>query len=530
VPLTEAAKEDAASDEVAEVAGFRKQSRLARWWNDGSSFLLVRFLVLRLLGLVYFVAFVSALRQAPALVGDHGLLPARLWLGDNARATGSSFGAFVKLPSIFWLSTSDAMIIGVCAVGAALAFAVMLGVTNAGVMLVLWTIQLSLHSIGQVFWGYGWELQLLETGMLGALLCPLSTWRPFVSAPPTSTIWLLRWLIVRVMLGAGLIKLRGDPCWRDLTCLDVHFETQPIPNPLTPFFHRLPGGAHKVGVAFNHLVELVVPFFVFGTRRMRILAGGLMVSLQVILILSGNLSFLNWLTLVPIAACFDDGLWRRALPARLVARSDGARAAAKPSRAQVFTVAVVGLAIVALSVSPVLNLLSGAQIMNTSFTRLPLVNSYGAFGSVGRERAQLVVEGTTDEAITPETRWLPYQFKCQPGDPARRPCWMSPYHYRLDWLLWFAAMGSPRDYPWAVHLVAKLLEADPATLSLLASDPFHGTAPRHVRVDLYRYSFAPRAAQVWWERTRIGPWLPPLARDDQELQDFLRAEGWLAAP
>jgi hypothetical protein len=172
-------------------------------------------------------------------------------------------------------------------------------------------------------------------------------------------------------------------------------------------------------------------------------------------------------------------------------------------------------------------MLSGAQIMNTSFTRLPIVNTYGAFGTVGRERLQLVFEGTTDEALTPETKWLPYAFKCQPGDPARRPCWMSPYHYRLDWLLWFAAMGSPRDYPWAVHLVWKLLGADPGTLGLLAADPFHGARPHYVRVDLYRYQFAPLGTKTWWLRTRLGPWLPPLSRDSPELRTFIRSEGWL---
>ena len=163
--------------------------------------------------------------------------------------------------------------------------------------------------------------------------------------------------------------------------------------------------------------------------------------------------------------------------------------------------------------------------MNSSFTRLPIVNTYGAFGSVGRERAQLVFEGTADQTLTPETNWLPYAFKCQPGDPARRPCWMSPYHYRLDWLLWFAAMGSPRDYPWALHLVWKLLAADPATLSLLADDPFHGAPPRYVRVDLYRYKLGPLGSHGWWQRTRLGPWLPPLSRDDPELEDYPAATG-----
>lgn len=488
---------------------------------------LSRFVLLRLLGLVYLMAFATLVNQGPALIGEKGLLPAVGFLDDVARQLGSRAAGFAELPSLFWLSASDGALRAAGFIGVVLSLVVLAGYANALILMVLCALQISVINVGQTFYGFGWELQLVETGFLCIFLCPLFDGRPFPRRPPSVVVvWLLRWLAVRIMWGAGLIKLRGDSCWRDLTCLDFHFETQPIPNPLSPLFHALPGGAHKVGVVFNHLVELAAPFFVFGTRRMRIAAGAAMVALQVILIGSGNLSFLNWLTLVPILACFDDGLWRRLLPARLVARSDSARDAATPSRAHGLTAAVLGVVIVALSVPPVLNMLSGAQIMNTSFTRLPIVNTYGAFGSVGRERAQLVFEGTRDETIAPQTQWLPYEFKCQPGEPARRPCWMSPYHYRLDWLLWFAAMGSPRDYPWAVHLVAKLLEADPATLGLFGADPFHGAPPRHIRVDLYRYSFAPRGSKVWWERTRLGPWLPPLERDNQELQDFLHNEGW----
>jgi hypothetical protein len=177
-----------------------------------------------------------------------------------------------------------------------------------------------------------------------------------------------------------------------------------------------------------------------------------------------------------------------------------------------------------------LNVLSGKQMMNTSFTRLPLVNTYGAFGSVGRGRDQLVFEGTTDEEITPATTWRPYEWKCQPGDPARRPCWMSPYHYRLDWRLWFAAMGAPADEPWSVNLVWKLLEADRAVLGLLAVDPFAGAPPRHIRVDLYRYRFAPRGAGAWWTRERVATWLPPVSRDNEELRAYLRGRGWLRNP
>jgi hypothetical protein len=400
-------------------------------------------------------------------------------------------------------------------VGVALSLAVLAGYANALVLLALWALHLSIANVGQTFYAFGWEMQLGETGFLCVFLCPLVDGRPFPRRPPPIVVvWLLRWLIVRVMLGAGLIKLRGDPCWRDLTCLDFHFETQPIPNPLSPLFHALPGGAHKVGVAFNHLVELGAPLLAFGPRRARLAAGALMLALQLILILSGNLSYLNWLTIVPILACFDDGVWRRLLPAALVARADRARAAATSSRAQRVCVAALAVVVAALSVGPVTNLLSPAQAMNTSFDRLQIVNTYGAFGSVGRERNEIVFEGTRDETVTDATAWIPYEFKCKPGDPARRPCLMSPYHYRLDWLIWFAAMGEPSEYPWTLVLVRKLLAGDAGALGLLAGDPFQGAPPRQIRAQLYRYRFASRGSSVWWERTYLGPWLPPLSAAD----------------
>jgi len=337
---------------------------------------LTRFVVLRLLGLCYLMAFLTLAKQGPALLGPHGLLPVTGYLDAVAGALGSRGAGFRALPSVFWLGAGDGALRAAGWIGVALATAVLLGFANAILLAVLCALQISIVSVGQTFYGFGWEIQLVETGFLCIFLCPLLDARPFPRRPPPPVvIWLLRWLAARIMLGAGLIKLRGDPCWRDLTCLDFHFETQPIPNPITPFFHFLPPGAHRVGVIFNHVVELVAPLLALGPRRARIVAGVLMAALQFVLIVSGNLAFLNWLTLIPIAACFDDGVWRRLLRAWLAARAAAARALATPSRAQGLTAGVLALAIAVLSAPPVLNMLSGTQVMNTSFTTLPLVNT-----------------------------------------------------------------------------------------------------------------------------------------------------------
>jgi hypothetical protein len=374
--------------------------------------------------------------------------------------------------------------------------------------------------VGQLFWGYGWEMQLCETGFLAIFLCPLRTVRPLPARPPPiQVIWLFRWLIARMMLGAGLIKLRGDPCLRDLTCLDYHFLTQPIPNPLSPLFHFAPHWMHAAGVLFNHAAELVAPLFAFGPRVARRIAGTVMIAFQLTLILSGNLSFLNWLTIVPALACFDDELFER-----WVATSEEA-----PDRVHGYVGWGVAALVAVLSIQPVLNLLSPHQRMNTSFGAFALVNTYGAFGSVGKERNEIIFEGTSSGADAPDWEWKPYELHCKPGDPERRPCIVSPYHLRLDWQIWFAAMSDVDEEPWAIHLVWKLLHNDPLALGLLDSrgNPFPDAPPTFIRARLYRYDFAPLGDKAWWRRVPLGVWMPPLSMNDPRLLAVVRGYGWV---
>ena len=505
----------------------------AVWGAAGSPYWLTRFLILRLLGLVYFVAFLSLARQVLPLVGHRGLLPADLFLARIEEHFGSRLGGFLEFPGIFWAGLSDGALLALAWTGAVLSLVVLLGFANALLLFVLWALYMSFVNVGQDWYGYGWEIQLLETGFLSIFLCPLFDGRPFPRRPPpVAVILLFRWLIFRIMLGAGLIKMRGDPCWRDLTCLDFHYETQPIPNPLSRLLHFMPRWFQRGGVLYNHLCELVAPWFAFGPRLARHIAGALMLCFQVILILSGNLSFLNWLTIVPILACFDDTLLRRVLPARLVARAERAAAEARPSRAHGVVVVALVAVVAFLSIDPVRNLLSSHQAMNTSFNRLDLVNTYGAFGSVGRQRPEIVFEGTDEEVPGASTHWKEYEFPCKPGDPNRRPCVVSPYHYRLDWQIWFAAMSTPSRYPWTLHFVWKLLHDDAGTLSLLANDPFPDHPPRFIRARLYRYEFAPLGdpGGAWWRRTLLGTWLPPLSADDPRLLRILSAYGWYPEP
>jgi len=497
---------------------------------------LARFLMLRLLGLVYLAGFAIFINQGLPLLGSRGLLPIGEFTARVAGRLGSPWGGFARLPSLFWFAHSDGLLLALAWCGAVLAFSVLLGVTNAAVMAALWALYMSFVHIGQDWYGYGWEIQLLETGFLAIFLCPFGSVRPFPRTRPAPlVIGLARWLIFRVMFGAGLIKIRGDSCWRDLTCLLYHYETQPNPNPFSRVLHFAPHGVATAGALFNHATELVMPWLLLFGRWATRAAGVFFVGFQISLIVSGNLSFLNWLTIVPALACFDDAFLGRLMPRVFARWAEEAEAAAAGScaterrsrqRARAAALAALGALVAWLSVPVVENLTSGHQMMNTSFDALNLVNTYGAFGSVGRERREIVFEGTSDAVPGATAVWREYQFKCAPCDPARPPCVITPYHYRLDWQIWFAAMASPKDYPWTLRFVLKLLHNDPGSLSLLAGNPFPETPPRYVRARLYVYRFAPPGSGRFWNRDLVGDWIPPLSADDARLLDFLRAYGW----
>jgi len=459
--------------------------------GDRPTYWLTRFLILRLLGFIYAIAFLIAIHQIIPLIGENGLLPIGMFLDHVAEALGSRGAGFRRLPSLFWFGHSDTELLMAAWTGFILSCVVLAGYANAILLTVLWLLYMSFVHAGQDWYGYGWEIQLLETGFLSIFLCPLLDMRPFPKrGPPMLIIGLFRWLIFRIMLGAGLIKIRGDEVWRDATALYYHFETQPLAGPLSRWFHFLPRAVLKAGVWYNFLAELIAPWFVFWPRIARHISGIVMILLQIILIASGNLSFLNWLTIVPALACFDDGFWSKILPRELVRRATHAARMSVPSKPMVITSWVVTIIIAILSIQPVFNILSPRQIMNTSFDPLDLVNTYGAFGSVGRERLNVVFEGSNDEVPDEKANLKSYRYKGLPVDLNKRPPQIAPYQLRLDWQMWFASMSTADEYPWTLHLIFKLLHNDPDVISLFDGNPFPEKAPRFVRAVLYRYSFA----------------------------------------
>jgi hypothetical protein len=491
---------------------------------------LTRFVILRLLGVIYAVAFLVAINQVVPLIGANGLLPLGIYLKQVSLAFRSDGAGFVHLPSLFWLWHSDTALLTVAWIGLLLSCVVVAGFANAPLLAVLWFLYLSIVHAGQEWYGYGWEIQLTETGFLAVFLCPLLDLRPFPKrAPPMPIIVLFRWLAFRIMLGSGLIKFRGDKIWRNATALYYHFETQPIPGPLSRWFHFLPHTALKIGVWFNWLGELVAPWFVFWPRIGRHIAGAVIVLFQLSIILSGNLSFLNWLTIVPALACFDDGFWSALLPKRLVRKAEVAAGRAEESTPMLTTAWGVAVVVALLSIQPVLNMLSPGQVMNSSFDPFDLVNTYGAFGTVGQERLNVIFEGTMDAHPGDSASWTPYVYKGLPVLPDKHPPQIAPYQLRLDWQMWFAAMTTPDQYPWTYNLVWKLLHNEPGAISLFAGNPFPGNPPRYIQAVLYRYRFAkPGNPQgLYWTREPIGEWIPPLSANDPRLIKFLQYEGWV---
>jgi hypothetical protein len=481
---------------------------------DGSDgYWLTRFVFQRGLGVIYLFAFLGVVNQFRPLLGENGLLPVPRFIRQTS---------FRRAPGLFHFFPNDRAFAFCGWLGVLLAALAAAGISeyfgtgfSVVVWALLWGLYLSYVNVGQTFYAFGWESLLLESGFLAIFLGSADT------EPSAVLIWLLRWVLFRVMFGAGLIKLRGDPCWRDLSCLDWHFETQPMPNPLSWFFHRLPRRLRQAGVLFNHLVEVVVPFFYFAPQPLAGIAGLLTILFQGSLIVSGNFSWLNHLTLVLAFSTLDDSLLRLAIPF-------GPPSQVEPSFLLSVLTWVVALLVALLSIRPARNLLSKNQIMNTTYDPCHLVNSYGAFGSITRPRYEIVLEGTTADAPS-TTSWQAYEFKGKPGDPRRLPPQIAPYHLRLDWLMWFAAMPSPYVPSWFLRLLGKLLEGDAAILALLEGNPFPDTPPKYIRAIYYRYRFTTpeerRQSGCWWHRELVGTYFPPVSLDDPEYREILRSLG-----
>jgi len=451
---------------------------------------------------LYLVAFCSTLAQFRALLGERGLLPAP----DLLRWARRSPARRTPLhPTLFrHVAYTDRRLVALCVAGIVIAAALVAGLPQLTVawvpmacFLLLWLGYMSIVSIGQTFYAFGWEMLLLEAGFLAAFLGARD------EPPPTVIIVLFWWLVFRLEFGAGMIKIRGGREWRDLTALTYHHETQPMPGPLSRQAHLLPRWFHRLEVVGNHIAQLIVPWFLFAPllglwmpgpvpALIGTAAAAIVIATQLWLVLTGNFAWLNWATIVLAASAIG-------LP------GSAASAPGELSLPWLVVTSAVGVLYVAISAPAVRNLFARRQLMNASFNRWQLANAYGAFGTVTRERIEIVVEGTADEDAHTAT-WQEYAFKGKPGDVGRIPRQFAPYHLRLDWLMWFLPLGRGRE-DWFLVFLQRLLEADPTTLALLRDDPFAGERPRWVRAVAYRYRFATREERrrdgAHWVRERL---------------------------
>ncbi|HWK76787.1 lipase maturation factor family protein [Microbacterium sp.] len=456
---------------------------------------------------LYVVAFVSSLNQFRPLLGERGLLPAPELL-DWA---GSSKARKRMLrPTLFTrIRYTDRRLAALCWAGIVVAASLVVGIPQFAppwvpmiCFLLLWFGYMSISSIGQTFYGFGWEMLLLEAGFLAAFLGSRN------EPPPTVVIVLFWWLVFRLEFGAGMIKIRGGREWRDLTALTYHHETQPMPGPLSRQAHLLPRWFHKGEVLGNHFAQLIVPFFMFAPilglfvpgpvpAIVGAVAGAIVILTQAWLVITGNFAWLNWATIVIAFSAIS-------LP------SARTMAPGIPLYWLIIT-SLVGILYLALSWPALRNLFARRQLMNASFNRWQLANAYGAFGTVTKERIEIVVEGTP--AADPDAGdWREYDFKGKPGDVRRVPRQFAPYHLRLDWLMWFLPLGRSLE-DWFTVFLVRLLEADAPTLAMLRRDPFDGERPVWVQAVSYRYRFTTReekrATGAVWVRDRrrivMGP-------------------------
>jgi len=478
------------------------------------SYLLTRWLFLRLLGLVYLVAFLSLGEQVKGLIGSQGILP----VADFLDAVRLNYGAdaYRLLPTLAWLNTSDAFLQFLCWGGVVTALLVIAGFLAAPALVVCWLFYLSLTLAGQSFLGYQWDGLLLEVGFLAIFFAPLQI-LPRLSKqtePSWPIMLLLRFLLFRLMFSSGMVKLlSGDPNWANLTALTYHYYTQPLPTPLAWYVQQLPLWFQQLSAAGLFVIELFVPFLIFVPwRRIRFLGAGALVFLQVLILLTGNYTFFNWLTIALCILLLDDDLLWRWLPQCLTSTIPvEKRPLPRWRQIVLLPIGVIlfslgGLQIASLFISirdmprPVMDAMSLASSFRIS-------NRYGLFAIMTTTRLEIVVEGSADGEA-----WLPYTFRYKPGDVKRPPPWVAPFQPRLDWQMWFAALGSAQQNPWFSSFMGRLLEGSPDVLALLETNPFPDAPSRYIRARLEDYTFTDwatwRETGAWWNRVPAGEYFP----------------------
>jgi predicted DCC family thiol-disulfide oxidoreductase YuxK len=469
---------------------------------------------LRLVGLIYLIAFVSLWVQIDGLVGADGISPVSQFLPYVRQQIGTH--AWSMLPTLCWFNSSNAFLHFLCGGGVVFSIVLIAGVAPAICLVALFIFYLSLTIAGQAFLSFQWDILLLEAGFLSIFLAPWQLWPKRGREPPVSkpAILLLKLLLFKLMVMSGVVKLTsGDPCWWDLSALDYHYWSQPLPTVFGWWADQHPQWLKHFSVVFCLVVEIIVPIFIWAPRRLRLFACGLLVFLQIVIALTGNYCFFNLLTIALCLVLIDDAV---------VGTARRAVRGAPGGRALPFSIyGAIAVVIVTLPINTWLiysafepeaqppHLLDRLQ---SYLERFRIVNGYGLFRVMTKDRKEIVIEGSADGI-----EWLPYEFKWKPGDVMRVPGWCAPHQPRLDWQMWFAALGSPQERLWFQNLVYRLLQGKSDVTALFARNPFPNAPPRYIRAIFYRYHFTTgaehRQTGAWWKRQELGEYLPSVSLD-----------------
>ncbi len=459
-------------------------------------FLNTRATFLKFLALIYFFAFLSLWTQVLGLFGSQGILPVSELLSAVKSQLGTA--GYWFFPTLCWFNSSDWFLQILCGGGTVLSLFAILGIAEMPVLFLLWFLYLSMVTVGRDFMSFQWDALLLETGFLAIFFTPL----PFIksserSKPPTIVLWLFRWLLFRLLFSSGAVKwLSGDPAWHHLTALQFHYQTQPLPTWIAWYAHQLPAVFQKFSGGLMFFIELVVPFTIFMPKKIRRGGFGVLVFFQTLIFITGNYCFFNLLTLAICVLLLEDeaaprSRWGPWLLAALLFLT---------SLVQMLH----GFGLAPSWTRPILQL-------ERTLSPYRITNNYGLFAVMTTVRNEIILEGSNDRRT-----WAPYEFKYKPGDVSRRPVFVAPHQPRLDWQMWFAALGHYRDNPWFINFCRRVLEGSPEVLKLLQKNPFPDKPPRYLRAVVYEYRFSDfkskRRDGAWWTRELKGLYCPVMVR------------------
>ena len=475
------------------------------WGRDSEPprYQIIIWLFLRLLGFIYLVAFVSFAVQASALIGADGVLPLEYYLSAVKEQLGDD--AYLKLPTLFWLSHADGFIKFVCMAGVVLSLSLIAGFLTKTCLVLLYALYLSLVQAGQVFMTFQWDILLLECGFLAIFL-------PWGS---TIIVWLYRWLVFRFMFLGGVVKIISrDPSWDNFTALNYHFETQPLPTPLAWYAHHLPDSVLMVTTGATLIVELIIPFLIFAPRRLRHVAAWCFLSIEGCIFLTGNYNFFNLLTIFICMFLFDDAAIKRLMPNRMLSVISTIKS---PTSGMITSscallMALTSIHMGATQIYRIIGSDRGTQYSAVYRFLNPfgIVNAYGPFAVMSKVRNEIVIEGSADK-----NTWQEYQFKYKPGDLEQCPGWIAPHQPRIDWQMWFAALGNPEQEHWLWNLMIRLLQNSEPITAIFDYNPFPDAPPVSVRARYYQYTFTSVEKRMetgrCWNRSLIGEYYPPIS-------------------